>query len=109
MGSSTGVRHETRSEQHSPRVGGSTPVRGKFFAEFFSALIQFWHRCQNDLFTEKLVCLTNSQLTQKVEYCTLNQWFMRGLGSTLTGGNILSLDFFLFSCSKAPDASVVCL
>ena len=37
----------------SPRVEGSTPVRGKFFADFFS-LIQFWHRCQNDLFTEKL-------------------------------------------------------
>ena len=38
----------------SPRVEGSTPVRGKFFAEFFSALTQFWHRCQNDLFMEKL-------------------------------------------------------
>ena len=52
MGSSTGVRHERQAVN--PRVGGSTPVRGEFFAEFFSALIQFWHRCQNDLFTEKL-------------------------------------------------------
>ena len=34
--------------------GGSTPVTGKFFAEFFSALIQFWHQCQNDLFKKKL-------------------------------------------------------
>ena len=53
MGSSTGVRHE-RSEQHSsPRVEGSTPVRGNFFADFFS-LIQFWQIWQNDLFTENL-------------------------------------------------------
>ena len=42
------------SSTDSPRVEGSTPVRDKFFAELFSALIQFWHRCQNDLFKEKL-------------------------------------------------------
>ena len=43
MGSSTVVRHERQemSSTVSPRVEGSTPVRGKFFAEFFS-LIQFW-------------------------------------------------------------------
>ena len=40
MGSSTVVRHEGQ-EVSSSRVEGSTPVRGKFFAEFFS-LIQFW-------------------------------------------------------------------
>ena len=33
MGSSTGVRHERQevSSTVSPRVSGSTPVRGKFF------------------------------------------------------------------------------
>ena len=31
---------------------------------------------------------------------------MRGLGSIPTGGNILSLDFFLFSRSKASDANI---
>ena len=43
MGSSTVVRHEIQevSSTVSPRVKGSTPARGKFFAEFFS-LIQFW-------------------------------------------------------------------
>ena len=36
MGSSTGVRHERKvSSAVSPRVEGSTPVRGKFFAYFF--------------------------------------------------------------------------
>ena len=55
MGSSTVVRHEIRSEQHSPRVESSSPVRGKFFAEFFS-LIQFWQIWPNDLFTGKLEC-----------------------------------------------------
>ena len=43
----------------SPRVEGSNPVRGKFFAEFFFSLIQFWHRCQNDLFKGKLDYLVN--------------------------------------------------
>ena len=49
MGSSTGVRHDRQE------VSSTSPVRGNFFAEFFS-LIQFWHPCQNDLFTEKLEC-----------------------------------------------------
>ena len=42
MGSSTGVRHERQevSSTVSPRVEGSTPVRGNFFADFFS-LIQY--------------------------------------------------------------------
>ena len=31
---------------------------------------------------------------------------MRGLGSILTGGKILLLDFFLFSRSKASDVNV---
>ena len=31
---------------------------------------------------------------------------MRGLGSIPTGGNILSLDFFLFSCSKDENATI---
>ena len=31
---------------------------------------------------------------------------MRGLGSILTEGNILSLDFFLFLRSKASDANI---
>ena len=37
MGSSTGVRHERQevSSTVSPRVEGSTPVRGNFFADFF--------------------------------------------------------------------------
>ena len=37
MGSSTGVRHERQevSSTVSPRVNGSTPVRGKFFADIF--------------------------------------------------------------------------
>ena len=37
MGSSTGVRHERQevSSTVSPRVEGSNPVGGKFFAEFF--------------------------------------------------------------------------
>ena len=50
MVSSTGVRHERQE------VKGSSPVRGKFFADFFS-LIQFWHQCQNDLFMENLDCI----------------------------------------------------
>ena len=60
MGSSPGVRHErqeTRSEQHlhlSLGSRGQLLLEVSFFAEFFSALTQFWHRCQNDLFTEKL-------------------------------------------------------
>ena len=38
MGSSTGVRHERQEVSRvSPRVEGSNPVRGKFFAEFFSS------------------------------------------------------------------------
>ena len=42
MGSSTVVRHERQvCSTVNPRVEGSTPVRGNFFAEFFS-LIQFW-------------------------------------------------------------------
>ena len=43
MGSSTVVRHERQemSSTVSPRVGGSNPVRGNFFAEFI-LLIQFW-------------------------------------------------------------------
>ena len=55
MGSSTGVRYERQevSSTVSPRVEGSSPVRGKFFAEFFS-LIQFWQIWQNDLFQENL-------------------------------------------------------
>ena len=50
-------RHEavnTRSEHYSPRVEGSIPVGGNFFLEFCFVLIQFWHRCQNDLFRETL-------------------------------------------------------
>ena len=31
---------------------------------------------------------------------------MRGPGSIPTGGNILSLDFFLFSCSKDENATI---
>ena len=31
---------------------------------------------------------------------------MGGLGPIPTGGNILLLDFFLFSCSKASDANI---
>ena len=35
----------------SPRVEGSIPVRGIFFAEFIlNTLIQFCHGCQNDLY-----------------------------------------------------------
>ena len=39
MGSSTGVRHERQevSSTVSPRVKGSSPVRGKFFADFFNS------------------------------------------------------------------------
>ena len=31
---------------------------------------------------------------------------MRGLGSIPTGGNILPLEFFLFSCSKDENANI---
>ena len=43
MGSSTVVRHERQevSSTVSPRVEGSTPVKGNFFADFF-ILTQFW-------------------------------------------------------------------
>ena len=39
MGSSTVVRHERQkvSSTDSPRVEGSSPVRGSFFAEFISS------------------------------------------------------------------------
>ena len=40
------------------------------------------------------VLQVNAQLTQKGESWTWNQKFMRGPGSILTGGNILSLDSF---------------
>ena len=55
MGSSTGVRHERQevSSTVSPRVKGSSPVRGNFYANFFP-LIQFWQIWQNDLFMENL-------------------------------------------------------
>ena len=51
------------------------------------------------------VLQANAQLVQKGECWTLNQRFMRGLGSILTGGNILSLDFFCFVVClwKKPD------
>ena len=64
MWSSTGVRHERQevSSTDSPGVESSIPVRGKFFAEFFSALIQFWQIWQNDLFTEKLVFVVEHDL-----------------------------------------------
>ena len=39
MGSSTGERHEEVSSTVSPRVEGSTPVRGNFFADFYSNTI----------------------------------------------------------------------
>ena len=42
---------------------------------------------------------------QKGERWTWNQRFIRGLGSILIGGNILLLDFFLFSRSKASDTN----
>ena len=32
----------TRSEHYSPRVKGSIPVTGNFFAKFIFPLIQFW-------------------------------------------------------------------
>ena len=53
MGSSTVVRHERQevSSIVSPRDEGSSPVRGKFFAQFFS-LIQFWQNLTE--FTGKL-------------------------------------------------------
>ena len=40
MGSSTGAIHERQemSSTVSPRVEGSSPVRGKFFAELFSLI-----------------------------------------------------------------------
>ena len=63
------VRHERHevSSTDSHGVKGSTPVRGKFFAEFSSALIQFWQICQNDLFTEKLGCV----ICENLFYCIL--------------------------------------
>ena len=44
--------------------------------------------------------LANVKLVQKGECWTWNQRFIRGLGSLLTGGNILSLDFFCFHIVK---------
>ena len=54
MGSSTVVKHE-RQEVIStvcPRVESSSPIRGKFFADFFSALIQFLN--VSEIETQKL-------------------------------------------------------
>ena len=51
MGSSTVVRNERQevSSTDSPRVEGSSPVRGSCFLLNLFALIQFWQICQNDL------------------------------------------------------------
>ena len=43
-----------------------------------------------------LVLQANAQLAQKGERWIWNQRFMRHRGSILSGGNILSLDFFCF-------------
>ena len=40
------------------------------------------------------------KLVQKGECSTWNQRFIRGLGSVLTRGNMLSLDFFVFHVVK---------
>ena len=55
MGSSTVVRHERQevSSTVSPRVEGSSPVRGNFLAEFFFSNT-ILAGLKNDLFTEKL-------------------------------------------------------
>ena len=47
----------------------------------------------------------NAQLAQKGECWTWNQKSIRGQGSILTGGNILSPDF-LFSDGEASDANI---
>ena len=74
MGSSTGVRHERQevSSTVSPRVESSNPV--SFLLNFFS-LIQFWHRCQNDLFKGKLdylhitcIVIENSNTKYKIRF-----------------------------------------
>ena len=46
----------------------------------------------------------NAKLPHRGECWTWNQRLIRG--SILSGGNILLLDFFLFSHSKASDASI---
>ena len=51
----------------------------------------------------KIPQVAHAHLAQKGK--CLNQRFMRGLGSILTWGNILSLDF-LFSRFKASDANI---
>ena len=58
MGSITEIRYEGQEESStdSPRVKGSSPVRGKFFLLNLFALIQFWQICQNDLLWGKLEC-----------------------------------------------------
>ena len=43
------------------------------------------------------VLQANAQLAQKGECWTWNQRFMRGVHSIPTGGNILSLDFFVLT------------
>ena len=45
-------------------------------------------------------------ISLEVQCWTWNQRFIRGLGSIPTRGNILPLDFFLFSHSKASDANI---
>ena len=45
--------HFSKNVKSQTNVEGSTPVTGKFFAEFYS-LIQLWQIWQNDQFTEKL-------------------------------------------------------
>ena len=40
MGSSTGVRHERQEVSSTPRVEGSSPVRGSFF--FFEKLLNLF-------------------------------------------------------------------
>ena len=41
------------SSRDSPRVDGSSPDRGSFFLLNLYVLIQFCHRCKNDLFLMK--------------------------------------------------------
>ena len=57
------------STTDSPRVWSSSPVRGSFFF-----LIQFWHRCLNDLFkgTSNINSITTKTVTKCIPRETLN-------------------------------------
>ena len=54
----------------------------------------------------KIPQVAHAHLSQKGECWIWNQRFIRSLGFIPTDGNILPLDFFLFSRGKSSDANI---